>query len=135
MNASTTKDDMIRIMSELRSKTIKGESVKARLKTVNSVAVYAGDRNVPYVEPKETMKKEKKVRRAPPIIPLSQFPSLRTDKPTTLGPVLTTNVGYAAALLKPKPPTPPPQPPKQEQQEQQKPHQVSDTVIIDPWRI
>lgn len=133
MNASTTRDDMIRIMSELRSKTIQGETVKARLKTVNSVAVYAGDRNVPYIEPPATTKKEKKARRAPPIIPLSQFPSLKTDRPTTPAPVLTTNVGYAAALLKPKPPTPPPQPPKQ--QEQHKRQQVSDAVKINPLWI
>lgn len=53
LDAACSRDDMVRVMLELRSKTIEGESVKARLKTASTTIsanapVYSGDRNLTY---------------------------------------------------------------------------------------
>lgn len=59
LDSSSSRDDMVRVMMELRTKNILGESVKARLKTASSTTtqsntitsaplLYSGDRNLVY---------------------------------------------------------------------------------------
>lgn len=59
---ATSRDDMLDVMLALRSKTLRGEPLKARLKS-GSIAssdpqIYAGDRNLPY-DPKFKLSKRK----------------------------------------------------------------------------
>jgi hypothetical protein len=59
---ATSRDDMLDVMLALRSKTLKGEPLKARLKSGTIASpdpqIYAGDRNLPY-DPKFKLNKRK----------------------------------------------------------------------------
>jgi hypothetical protein len=91
--AKTSREEMVGIMLLLRSKTLKGEPVKARLKSANTILysqVYAGDRNLTYEPIKKNKKsnrrsnrksstrapKAKSTQAPPPPLVESQYPSL-----------------------------------------------------------
>jgi hypothetical protein len=89
----TSREEMVAFMLILRSKTLKGEPVKARLKSANTMffsQVHEGDRNLSYEPVKKSKKasrrsnrknnnnnnKAKSTQTSPPPLVESQYPSL-----------------------------------------------------------